>query len=179
MQSVCISLIAGIFRLIFQWFSVWIVDKVLPSLQRTAACILYTISLHYPIFIFTHPTQHYTLFAHYLYVHYLYTTNKLSSTKQYLHTIYIHYKLPTQVHTITYLLTIYTYTLSRYLLTIYTLSMQWAAAVLLPARHPQPLGGQHQHDQRLLRGARAGGQGGVQIPGPQAHARYSSRVLGG
>ena len=166
MQSVCISLIAGIFRLIFWWLSVWIVDKVLPSLQRIVAFILSTRYLYIILhFIFTQP---YTLFAHnlYVYVHYLYTTNKLSSTKQYLHTIYIHYKLPTQVHTITYLLTIYT--LSRYLLTIYTLSMQWAAAVLLPARHPQPLGGQHQHDQRLLPGARhQPPAGGVQISGRQ------------
>ena len=50
---------------------------------------------------------------------------------------------------------------------------------LLHARPPPPLGRQHQHDQRLLRGARPGGQGGVQIPGPQAHARYSSRLFGG
>ena len=37
---------------------------------------------------------------------------------------------------------------------------------LLYARPAPPLEGQHQHDQRLLRGAERGG-GGAQVPGPQ------------
>ena len=56
--------------------------------------------------------------------------------------------------------------------------MQWAAAVILPARHPQPLGGQHQHDQRLLPGARhQPPAGGVQISGRQVGADELSIYL--